>query len=210
MKHKFLLGLLVTTLALPFPAIAQSSDPAKEAMRRLQLSQRKLEDEKASLAKEKEAADARLKDASGKLSALRRQAEAAAKIAAETAAKKEAELEQALATAISEKNAVSLSLVNAEQRLARMAEQQAATEAERRRLEVLASQQKTSIAQCEDHNGKLHQHGVALLERYRSKSCFDTVSQSEPFFGLKKVQTESFIEEAREKLDENKLEQRVP
>jgi chromosome segregation ATPase len=105
-----------------------------------------------------------------------------------------------------EKEAVAGKLAEAEAELRRMLEQQRTTELERKRLDALAAQQRQSIANCEDHNAKLHAQGVALLERYQSKSCFDAALQIEPFTGLKRVEIENFVEDSREKLDEQKLD----
>lgn len=197
MKRLLALVLLAMSLALPAYGADKKADAAKEQVRRLQQSQRKLEQEKSQLMQEKTALDGQLKDVEGKLDDARRQAGAAAR--------KAAGLEKELAAAQADKESLGGKLADAEQRLARLTEQQRVTEAERKRLDALAARQKESIAGCEAKNEKLHAQGVELLDRYRQKGCFDTVLQSDPFTGLKQVEIENFVEDSREKLDEQKL-----
>lgn len=195
MKRRFALVLLAATLAFPVAAADKKGDPAKEQMRRMQQMQRKLEQEKAQLTQEKTELDGKLKDVEGKLDETRSQA-----------ARKTNRLEKELTTTRADKESLTAKLADTEQRLAKLTEQQRATEAERKRLDALAAQQKQSIATCEEHNAKLHGQGVALLEKYQSKRCFDAALQNEPFTGLKRVEIENFVEDSREKLDEQKLD----
>lgn len=197
MKRRLAFVLLAASLMLPAHGAEKKADPAKEQVRRLQQAQRKLEQEKTQLVQEKTALDSQLKEAAGKLDSVRRQAGAAAR--------KAAELEQELAATRTAREALAAKLADAEQRLAKLSEQQRATEAERKRLDALAAQQKQTISGCEAKNGALHQQGVELLDRYQQKGCFDAALQGEPFTGLKQVAIENFVEDSREKLDEQKI-----
>lgn len=198
MKRRLTFVLLAASLALPAYGADKKADAAREQVKRLQQSQRKLEQEKAQLAQEKAALDGQVKETTEKLDDARKQAGAATR--------KAAALDKERAAAKAEKESLVAKLTDAEQRLARLTEQQRTTEADRKRLDALAAQQKQSIASCEEHNAKLHGQGVALLEKYRVKSCFDTALQNEPFTGFKQVETENFIEDNREQLDEHKLD----
>jgi chromosome segregation ATPase len=171
-------------------AAEKKADPNKEQIRRLLLSQRKLEQEKVILAQEKDAVAAELGEVKKKV---------------EGEARRVATLRKELDTQRTEKEAVAGKLAETEAALQKLLEQQRATEAERKRLDALAAQQKQSIAGCEAKNEKLHQHGVELLERYQQKGCFDAALQADPFTGLKRVEIENFVEDNREKLDEQKL-----
>ena len=197
MQRRLAFVLLAASLALPAHGADKKADAAREQVKRLQQSQRKLEQEKAQLVQEKAALDGQLKEATEKLDDARKQAGAATR--------KSTTLDKELAATKAEKESLAAKLADAEQRLARMTEQQRTAEAERKRLDTLAAQQKQSIAGCEAMNDKLHAQGVALLEKYQAKSCFDTALQGEPFTGLKRVETENFVEDSREKLDEQKL-----
>lgn len=201
MKRRLAFVLLAASLALPAYGADKKADAAKEQIKRLQQSQRKLEQEKAQLAQEKAALEIQVKETTEKLDDTHKQTGAATRKA--TALAKE------LATTKTEMEALATKLADAEKRLAALTEQQRATEAERKRLDALAAQQKQSIGQCEEHNAKLHGQGVALLEKYQSKSCLDATLQHEPLTGLKRVEIENFIEDNREKLDEHKLDRRA-
>jgi chromosome segregation ATPase len=171
-------------------AAEKKADPNKEQIRRLLLSQRKLEQEKVILAQEKDAVAAELGEVKRKV---------------EGEARRVANLRKELDTQRAEKEAVARKLAETEAALQKLLEQQRATETERKRLDTLAAQQNQSIAGCEAKNEKLHQHGVELLERYQQKGCFDAALQADPFTGLKRVEIENFVEDNREKLDEQKL-----
>jgi chromosome segregation ATPase len=187
--------MLAVALAIaPAQAAEKKADPNKEQIRRLQAAQRKLEQEKVVLAQEKDAVAAELGEAKKKV---------------EGEARRAASLRKDLDAQKAERDAVAGKLADTETELRKVLEQQRATEAERKRLDALAAQQKQSIAQCEEHNAKLHGQGVALLEKYQSKSCFDTALQNEPFTGLKRVEIENFVEDHREKLDEHKLDRQA-
>jgi chromosome segregation ATPase len=196
-------GLLLPLLAAAFlasPALAadKKGDAAKEQVRRLQQMSRKLEQEKAQLSQEKAAAEGRLKESEEKLGDVQ------GKVAG--ANRRAAQLAKDLEALRGEKDALAAKLGEMEKQLAETTGQYRAAEGERKRLEALAAQQKQAIASCEGHNAKLHGQGVALLEQYRSKGCFDAALQGEPFTGLKQVAIENFVEDNREKLDEHKIE----
>jgi predicted nucleic acid-binding Zn-ribbon protein len=193
MKRRLALVLLAAMLALPAVA-ADKADPAKEQLRRMQLMQRKLEQEKTQLTQEKTELDGKLKESEGKLDDVRKQG-----------ARKAAALQKELATVQADKEALTTKLADTEQRLARLSETQRLTEAERQRLEALSAQLKQSLSGCEAKNESLHRQGVELLQRYEQKGCFDAMLQGDPITGLKRVEIENFVEDNRERLDEQKL-----
>lgn len=205
MKRQLGIAFLVAVIACPAAAADRKPDPAREAYRRLQAEKKTIEQEKARLAQEKAAADDQVKAVSARAESARRQAA--------TASRRIEALEKDLAAAQSEKDGLATRLSEAEQQLARMAEQQRATDAERLRLdgtrvrlEALVAEHKQLIAVCEDKNSKLYAQGMELAERYRTKTCFDSTLQREPFTGLRRIEIENAIEDSRDKLDEHKLE----
>lgn len=189
---------LAAFLVLPGATLAQSgdrkADAAREQARRLQQANRKLEQDKAQLAKEKTEAESRLKAVKDDLDAARRKSALAGRRAAT--------LEKDLEAVRAEREKLAGRLADTEKRLAETGDKLRKEEAERKRLDALSAQQKQSIAQCEGLNARLHDEGAALLERYRTKGCFDAVLQAEPFTGLKQVQIENFIEDSRDRLDD--------
>lgn len=186
---------LVAAALLAGPAVAaeKKSDPAREQMRRLQQANYKLEQEKAQLAREKTEIEAQFKEAEGRVGAAQgRAAGANRRVAA---------LEQNLEALRTEKEALAARLAASEKQLAETTGQLRTEAGERRRLEALAAQQTQSLGQCESLNAKMHAEGLALLDKYRSKSCFDAALQGEPFTGLKQVEIENFVEDSHDKLD---------
>lgn len=202
-KRKLLLALLGAGMivAMPVAAAEKKPDPAREQARRLQQANRKLEQDKAQIAKEKTEAEGKLKEAEDRLGEVQR------KVAG--AQRRATDLAKDFDVLRGEKEKLAGQLAETEKRLADISDKLRKEEGERKRLEALAAQQKQSIAQCEGLNAKLHDEGVALLDRYRKKSCFDAALQDEPFTGLKQVEIENFIEDSRDKLDDLRLKDRV-
>lgn len=191
-RSGLLAGVILAATLIVAPALAaeKKADPNKEQMRRLQQAQRKLEQEKTLLVQEKAAVETELGETKKKV---------------EGEARRAASLRKELEAASTAKATVAAKLAETEAELGLVKEQQRTTEAERKRLDALAARQKQSIAGCEAKNEKLHAQGVELLDRYQRKGCFDTVLQVDPFTGLKQVEIENFVEDNRERLDEQKL-----
>lgn len=197
--------VLAAFLALPGATLAQSDDrrvdAAREQVRRLQLANRNLEQEKSQLTQEKVAAEGRLKKVEGKLGEVRRKVVGAQRRATDLA--------KDLDALRGEREKLAGRLAETEKRLAETGDRLRNEEGERKRLETLAARQKQSIAQCEGLNAKLHEEGLTVLERYRKKSCLDAILQAEPFTGLKRVEIENFVEDSRDKLDDLRLKGQI-
>lgn len=187
-----------TLLAGQVAAAEKKSDPARELARRLQLANRKLEQDKAQLAREKAEAEAKLKEVEDKLGAAQGKAAGADR--------RVAQLTNELDALRTEKEALAGKLDESEKRLAETAGLLRKESDERRRLDTLVAQQKQSLGQCESLNAKLHAEGVALLDKYRNKGCFDAALQGEPFTRLKQVEVENFVEDSRDRIDDLRFE----
>lgn len=185
--------LLVAVLFAASSVSAADGKVSREQMqvKRLQQLQRKLEQEKSQLAMEKEALDAQLKESQEKLDTTSRKASSAASRA--TALSKELESVKA------EKEVLSVKLAETSEALEKSA-------VAGRRLDADLKQKTQVLAVCEVKNEKLHGYGVELLDRYEKKGCGDALLQADPFTQLKRVEIENFVEDQREKLDEQKLE----
>lgn len=202
MAKRMRLPLIVLALAIA-PGLAQAAkDPAK----RLQQMLRKVEQEKAQLARENEqltqqsgAAAAQLKQLQEELAASQRRAGG---LATKTSA-----LEKEIEAVRAEREAFAAKLAATEKLRAEMAAKLADTEAERRRLAVLGQHQQQTLETCRDHNGKLYAYGNELLEQYRRKSCGDALLQFEPVTGLKRVEVENLLEDYGDRLDAERLPQ---
>lgn len=78
------------------------------------------------------------------------------------------------------------------------------TEAEKRDLETLKTRNARDMAALEHDNVALYALGRSLMDRFKHKTCGETLEEKEPFTGLKKVETENLMEQYRDKLDDQK------
>jgi chromosome segregation ATPase len=199
-RNAFIVMVAMSMLPHAFAA-DKKPDPSRELARRMQQANRKLEQEKAQLVTEKTEVETRLKDAEGKLGDAQGHAASANRRAAQ--------LSKDLETVHAEKDALGVKLGETEKKLTETTEQLDKETGERKRLEGVAAQQKASLGQCGSLNAKMHSEGLSLLEKYKTKGCFDAALQAEPFTGLKQVEIENFVEDSRDKLDANKFEPRA-
>ena len=75
-------------------------------------------------------------------------------------------------------------------------------EKENLRSEVRKERQK--LHRCETRNAKVCLIANELIEKYRDKGLGSVLMQKEPFTGLKKVELERFIQEHKEKIEEQR------
>lgn len=176
---------------------AQADDKkAKAALGRLQqqnqqlASQKsKLEQDNVALSKKAEEAAAALSGKNASLSRATR--ELREKTAAEAELKaKLAELEEQLAEAQRKEAETAATLRDRESALA-----------EQRQI---VARQARMLQASEERIGKLHVLGGELLDRYRNKSCLDTLLEAETVTGVRKVGIENEQQSYRERLDAQK------
>lgn len=207
-RNELLVLLIVgALLAVPVSAADKKNSRERELQRRVQQMQGQvstLEQEKAGLSQEL--------DAAGK--ALQSAKDAAAKLGRESKAErlKREGLEKELVQSREELASVRGKLAQTETSLAETAgtlketrQTLAATEAAKKNLETIKAHKEREITLCEDKNGKLYKYGRELMVRYERKSCTDAMAQKEPFTGLKQVEIENLLEEYRDKLDAEKI-----
>jgi chromosome segregation ATPase len=195
-------GLPTLAIALAVSLLSSPSQAAesreREQLKRLQQSQRKLEQEKAQLARDKAALDGQLKEAQDRLDEAGRRAQGAAARAAV--------LDRELKAAKAEKESLAGRLAEAEKKLAETGEALRKAEAAGRQLDAGLKQTAQSLGACEAKNEKLHGYGTELLRKYEAKGCGEAMLQAEPFTGLRRVEIENYVEDTRDRLDEQKLD----
>jgi len=204
MRVRRLTAMLTAALLLAATSVAAADgkgDREREQLKRLQQSQRKLEQEKSQLARDKSAVDSQLKEAQDKLDEAGRKAQGAAGRAAV--------LDKELKAARAEKESLAGKLAEAEKKLAETGEALRKAEAAGRQLDAGLKQTSQSLAACEARNEKLHGYGTELLEKYEKKGCGEAMLQTEPFTQLKRVEIENFVEDYRDKLDDQKPDRTV-
>ena len=212
------MGMLMLTLLVCISGLvphAEASDKTanreRAALRRVQqqLSQTQgqvgtLELEKTKLAEDLEKAQKSSKDMEGKTVGLQRalgEGKRQQTVLAKELAATKAELgttQQLLAEAQKSLSETGSKLTETTQTLQK-------TDTEKRTLETIKARNERDIASCEQKNLALYQVGRSLIDRFEKKTCAETLTQKEPFTGIKRVETENLLEEYRDKLDEQKL-----
>ena len=194
--------LLVAVLFAASSVSAADGKASREQMqvKRLQQSQRKLQQENTQLAQEKAALDGQLKEVQEKFD----ETSGKARIAASRAAA----LGKSLESVKAEKDALAAKLAETESKLAETSGALNKSALAGRRLDADLKQKTQALAACEAKNAKLHGYGVDLLDKYEKKGCGDALLQADPFTQLKRVEIENLMEAYREKLDEQKLDEK--
>jgi chromosome segregation ATPase len=202
---KTVLILVMLIAVLPAHAADDSKNAAAKAqLRQVQQDKRKLEQDKAQLEQDKTALDTQLKAAQQSLES--------AKKSADSASHKTASLQKELEQANAEKSDLNgkladlqKQLAESEQKLKNTLIEKHAIEQSRAELETNLGQQNQSLSSCEAKNQEQYQYGLELLDKYEKKSCFTSLLQHEPFFGIKQTQIENDVAEYKDKLDKQHL-----
>jgi chromosome segregation ATPase len=200
------LALLVCLSGFSFHAEASDKKAGREreALRRVQqqLVQAQgqiatLEQEKARLTEDLEKSQSALKVAEGQAVGLQREVKAGKQ--------QQSSQSKELALVKAESSTITQQLADTRRRLdeATQALKQATTD--KNSLEAIKSRNEREISACESKNLALYGIGRSLMERFENKTCGETLAQSDPFSGIKKVETENLLEEYRDKLDDQKL-----
>jgi len=209
------LALLLVLLTVALSAGAAPADKKasreREMMRKMQLSQQQLADEKAQLEKDKAELGQKVSTLSGQSNGLKQ--------AAARADRKAADLQKELEAARKENAGLHEQLTDEQKKLEElslkhkdMQQTLAATEGENKRLESALGQQaqltkswEARNATCEGKNAKLYELNVEMMGKYRSKGVLDALSHAEPFTGIKDVELENVLQEYRDKLDAERV-----
>ncbi len=80
--------------------------------------------------------------------------------------------------------------------------------AEKKTLESKVRKERHKFNRCETRNAKLCLIANELIEKYQNKGIIGTLMQKEPFTQLKKVEIEKFMQEYKEKIEEQELERK--
>jgi len=191
-----------------FSAAAQSGDDAKKAARRAQLQMQQLQQQaqeaeaaKAKVEGDKAALDKQLLEQSRQMAqlkgALPRTQEKLKATEAERA-------ELAAKVALLEKQLAEQKAEAAASLAAKSHELEQSTKLRDERQAQLQRQHDTQLAQvneCSAKNKRLVKLSAELLDRYRSKSVAEVLSQRDPVLGLGDVQMFNLVQEYRDKAD---------
>lgn len=183
---------------------AKQKDPAKEALRRVQVEMKKVQDDIKKVQEEKALIDIELevtKKKTGSLEAAAARAErrrtALDKEATSlrqdkvTLAGKTVQLEQVLAE---EKKSLSETRVRLDQETGK-----------RQGLEQMLSTRDKELGSCETKNRTLYRYQVDLIKHAQARGTLHAILDSEPFTGLGRIEVENLLEEYRDKVEAEKI-----
>jgi chromosome segregation ATPase len=188
-----LLSLLVC--ASPLRAVAADEDTTarvREMLHRTQEALRQAQSENAELTRAKADAEQKLQAATQQLAAARgvSKAEIALRGQLQTTKAEQEDLAHKLSDANERQVAAGM-------KLNEMAKQLGARDAELAQLKLGLEKSKTETAGCETKNLKLFSYSQDLLQAYRKKGVWASLSQKDPVLGLKEVDIENVVQEYR-------------
>lgn len=183
---------------------APKKDPAKAALRQMQVQLKQAQDEKAALEQAKV-------ELGTELDALKKKSSDLASTAAR-ANRGKAALEKEVEALRQDKTKLTEEITQVKKELM---ESQLATRDTRQslqqetslkqRLEENLSARGKALEVCETKNKTLYQYHVELINRAQSRGSLAIFAEKEPVFGFKRVQIENLLEEYRDKVDEQKI-----
>lgn len=204
-NSKFLLLalLLAGMLAVPTSWAAEKKGGKDQAMRRLQLMQMKLNEEKAALEREKSALTQQVAELARQVEELKASGE-----------RKRAALEKNVEALKTDSQSLQGKLGEEQNRRAELEKQHKETltvldgsrqEADKLRGELKRTGQ--ALGSCEAKNTRLYDLNRELLGKYRDKGLFEALLQAEPLTGIRAVEMENAVDEYRDKLSAQRVEE---
>ena len=193
-------ALLLTASA----AAAPTKDPAKAALRQIQVQLKQVQDEKTALEQVKA-------ELATELDALKKKsgdwaASATRANRGKAVLEKEAEVLRQDKTKLSEEITTLKKELTDSQLAVRDTRQNLQQEASlKQRLEQNLSARGQELEMCQTKNKILYQYHVELINRAQQRGSLDVLLEKEPVLGFKRVQIENLLEEYRDKLDEQKI-----
>jgi chromosome segregation ATPase len=202
-----LLALAVLTAGVPNAGRAADDDNARlrEMLHRTQEALRQAQADNADLTRAK-------LDAEHKLGDSAKQLETVKNTALKAQSSKAAVLQTQLDAARAEQASTQHGLEDANGRLAALnsklgdaLKQLAARDAQVKETSLALEQSRTASSSCEAKNITLYGYAEEVLQRYRKKGVWASLSQKDPVFGLKEVDMENVIQEYQLKFDAQKV-----
>ncbi|MGD0489905.1 MAG: hypothetical protein ABSC32_00040 [Steroidobacteraceae bacterium] len=201
-----LAGLAAALLTCATPAIVHADEDAtlaraREMLHRTQEALHQAQSDNADLVRAKADAEQKLQAAAKQIEAAQsgsKSAQASLNAKLTSAQGAQAELEHKL-------NDANERLAAARGKLDEASKELAARDSELGQVKQILEQSKTANASCEDKNLKLYGYAEEVLERYKNKGVWASLSQKDPVFGLKEVGIENILQEYQLKLASEKI-----
>jgi chromosome segregation ATPase len=192
---------LGTLHAAVHAADEDSTSRVREMLHRTQEALRQAQSSNADLASQKDALEQKLKTAATQLDAAQsgsKAAQAALSGKLSSSQSAQADLTKKLAEAADKLAAATGQLNDA-------AKQLAARDAELAQLKQGLTQSTAANASCESKNVLLYTYSQEVLQAYRNKGVWASLSQKDPVLGLKQVDVENVVQEYRLKFASQKI-----
>ncbi len=196
------LSIILVCLMFAGPSLAAKRDPEREAMRKIQLIQKKAAEEKSVLEQEKSDLTKQLSELTSQSGGLKDEAARANR--SKNAVEKE--LEKLRVENDNLKAKLGLTDQNLSALLKKSAVDQETASQEKVKLESSLATRGQSLATCEKKNTALYEMNNELLARYKNKGFLDSLLQNEPFTQIESVKIESAVSDYRDKLDMQRVD----
>lgn len=202
------LGMVIIFFAglwQPVMATGKDTKDAKkerQALRRMQQQLSEIQQQKSAVEQEKTALEEVLKKNHSEAESQKR--------AAASAAIKVSRLEKDVELANSEKNGLRAQLEEAGRRNEELSSQQKQLENNLKNTAMALAKQNEQRKLCETNNTELYRIGRELVDWYSDKGALNAILEAEPFTRLKSVEMENLLENYRDKLEGQRLENRSP
>lgn len=200
-------GVLLFAANTPLQA-ASKKDPAKEAVRRMQLELSQAQDQKAILEQDKASLSKELDTLKQKSDELASSVKSANRNKAVLTKETEA-LRQDKSKLSEEITRLKKELTDSQsaERDTRNNWQQETSH--KQRLEQNLNVRGKALEVCESKNKMLYQYHVELIDRAQNRGSLSILLEKEPVLGFKRVQIENLLEEYRDKIDDQKVQTSV-
>ena len=202
-----LLAIAILTAGVPHAGWAADDDTARlhEMLHRTQEALRQAQADNAALTRAKLDAEHKLEEGARQLETVKNTSKKAqsSKAAALDAQVEEAHTEQANTQhGLDDANA-RLAALNS--KLGEVLKQLAARDAQVKDMSLALEQSKAASSSCEAKNITLYGYAAEVLQRYKKKGVWASLSQQDPLFGLKEVDVENVVQEYQLKFDAQKI-----
>ena len=203
-----LMAVMILLMGAGVGVVRAADDDAtarvKEMLHRTQEALRQAQSENADLQRAKIEAEQKLQAATKQIDEEQSGAKAA-KAAKAALGLKLTSAESAQAEAARKLAAVTEQLAATTAKLSETSKELVSRNAELAETKQSLEQSKTADANCETKNLTLYGYSAELLQQYKNKGVWTSLSQKDPVFGLGRVDVENVVQEYQLKFDSQKL-----
>ncbi len=185
------------------PAFTASKDPQdrkkeRQALHRMQQQLSEIQQQKSAVDQEKMVLEEVLKKTRSETESQKR--------ATTSAAARISRLEKEIELANNEKTDLRARLAEAGKQNEDLSGRRKQLEQDLKSITISLAKQNEQRQLCEKNNGELYRIGRELVDWYSGKGAFNAILEAEPFTRIKSVEMENLLENYRDKLEGQRLE----